>query len=161
MKAYIHLKPSLQEFVVCAFLGGTRKVSTMDTFGKLIKPWLTAPPKNYNPIIPSGIDVFVFELPRYEDKNTDYNFFLSPKAQKYISTILSEIFLIQMYIHLDNILPRTDNEIKKAIYDYCYSYNITFEYINYESLKKSYYRYRQKKNKKKSSGFVPVLSLLI
>ncbi|MDR1984094.1 MAG: hypothetical protein LBQ28_04655 [Prevotellaceae bacterium] len=161
MTTYIHLKPALQEFVVCAYLHGTHNVSAGDTFGKLIKPWLTLPPKNHNVIIPEGKDIFVFELPNYENKNTEYNFYISPKGEKYISIMLNEIFLTHMYIHLDNILQRMNKEIKEAIYDYCYSYNISFENINYESLKKSYYRYRQKKNKKKSSGFVPVMSLLL
>jgi hypothetical protein len=160
--AYIHLKPALQEFVVCAFLGGTHRASAADTFGKLIKPWLSTPPEGYNPITPAGPDIFKFELPNYSDKNTAYNFYIAPKAQKYIATILNEMLLNQMYIHLDKILPRMEKEqIKDAIYDYCYAYNIPLNHVNYESLKKSYYRYRQKKHKKKSSRFVPVLSLLL
>ena len=158
---YINLKPTLQEFVVCAFLNGTRRVSATDTFGKLIKPWLTTPPGGYNPTTPVGADIFEFQLPAYNDKNTTYNFYIAPKAQKYIATILNEMFLNLMFIHLNNILPRMEREqIKEAIYDYCYAYNITLEHINYDSLKKSYYRYRKKKHTKKSSRFVPVLSLL-
>jgi hypothetical protein len=158
----MHLNPALQEFVVCAFLNGTRRVSATDTFGKLIKPWLSIPPEGYHPIAPRGAGVFEFELPAYEDKNTAYNFYIAPKAQKYIATILNEMFLNLMFIHLDKILPRMEREqIKDAIYDYCYSYNITMEHIQYDTLKKAYYRYRKKNIKKKSSGFVPVLSLLI
>ncbi|MDR0754179.1 MAG: hypothetical protein LBF04_02200 [Prevotellaceae bacterium] len=145
MKTYIHLKPSLQEFVVCAFLSGTRNVTAADTFGKLIKPWLAIPPKDYNPKIPVDKNIFEFELPNYEDKNTLYNFYISQKGEKYIATILNEMFLKQMFIHLDKTLKNT-HKIKDAIFDYCYSYNISFDNINYESLKKSYYRYR--KNKK-------------
>jgi hypothetical protein len=162
MTAYIHLKPALQEFVVCAFLNGTRKATAADTFGKLIKPWLTVPPAGYNPIAPDGADIFKFELPKYNDKNTDYNFYLSPKAQKYIAKMLHEMFINQMFIHLNNIVHRIEREpIKNAIYDYCYSYNIPLEHINYDTLKKAYYRYRQKKHKKSSSRFIPVLSLLL
>jgi hypothetical protein len=162
MTTYIHLKPALQEFVVCAFLNGTRKVSAADTFGKLIKPWLSTPPEGYNPIMPAGADVFEFQLPDYGDKNTDYNFYMSPKAQKYIATMLNEMFLTFMFIHLDKILPRMEHEqIKDAIYDYCYSYNISMEHIQFDTLKKAYYRYRQKKTKKNTSKFVPVLSLLL
>jgi hypothetical protein len=162
MTTYIHLKPALQEFVVCAFLHGSRQVSAADTFGKLIKPWLTIPPTGYNPIMPDGQDVFEFQLPNYEDKYTASNFYIPPKAQKYIATMLNEIFLNLMFVHLDTILPRMEREqIKEAIYDYCYSYNISMEHIQYDTLKKAYYRHRQKKYKKKSSGFVPVLSLLL
>jgi hypothetical protein len=139
----MNLKPCLQEFVVCAFLGGTRKVTAVDTFGKLIKPWLSLPPKDYDPKIPAGKNIFEFELPNYEDKNTLYNFYISPKGEKYIATMLNEMFLKQMFVHLDKIL-KDSYRIKQAIYDYCYSYNISFEYINYESLKKSYYRHRNK-----------------
>jgi hypothetical protein len=161
MTAYIHLKPALQEFVVCAYLNGTRKVNAADAFGKLIKPWLSIPPEGYDPITPAGPDVFEFELPNYNDKNTAHNFYIAPKAQKYIATMLNEMFLTQMFIHLDKILSRMEREqIKDAIYDYCYSYNITMEHIQYDALKKAYYRYRQKKTQKKSSRFVPVLSLL-
>jgi hypothetical protein len=145
----------LQEFVVCAFLGGTRKVTAADTFGKLIKPWLSTPPQNYDTKIPEENNIFEFELPNYEDKNTLYNFYISPRGEKYIATMLNEIFLKQMFIHLDKTL-KNSGQIKEAIFDYCYSYSISFESINYESLKKSYYRYR--KNRKKSSGFVPDLS---
>jgi hypothetical protein len=146
---YIHLKPALQEFVVCAFLAGGRKVSAADTFGKLIRPWLTTPPDGYNPVTPAGPDVFEFQLPNYEDKNTEYNFYIPPKAQKYIASMLNEMFLSLMFIHFDKMLTRMKNEqIKDAIYDYCYSYNISMEHIQYDTLKKAYYRYRQKKTKK-------------
>jgi hypothetical protein len=159
---YIHLKPALQEFVVCAFLNGTRRVNAADTFGKLIKPWLTTPPDGYNPITPVGADIFEFQLPNYNDKYTACNFYIPPKAQKYIATILNEMFLNLMFIHLDNILPRMEREqIKDAIYDYCYSYNLSMEHIQYDTLKKAYYRHRKKKTQKKSSRFVPVLSLLL
>jgi hypothetical protein len=159
-KTYIYLKPALQEFVVCAFLNGTRRVSAADTFGKLIKPWLATPPDGYNPITPDGVDIFEFTLPAYNDKNTASNFYIAPKAQKYIATILNEMFLNLMFIHLNNILPRMEREqIKEAIFDYCYSYNISMEHIQYDTLKKAYYRHR-KKRKKNSSRFVPVLSLL-
>ena len=161
MTAYIHLKPALQEFVVCAFLHGTRRVSATDTFGKLIKPWLTTPPDEYNPITPAGPDIFEFELPNYNDKYTASNFYIAPKAQKYIATMLHEMFLNLMFIHLDKILPRMEREqIKDAIYDYCYTYNISMEHVQYDTLKKAYYRYRKKKTQKNSSRFVPVLSLL-
>jgi hypothetical protein len=133
----------LQEFAVCAFLGGTRIVTAADTFGKLIKPWLSLPPKDYNPKIPADNNIFEFELPNYEDKNTLYNFYISPKGEKYISTMLNEMFLKQMFVHLGKTLKSND-KIKNAIYDYCYSYNISFDNINYESLKKSYYRHRKK-----------------
>ncbi|MDR2127353.1 MAG: hypothetical protein LBP63_11070 [Prevotellaceae bacterium] len=155
MKTYIHLKPSLQEFVVCAFLGGGRTVTAADTFGKLIKPWLQLPPKNYDAKIPTAKNIFEFELPNYNDKNTLYNFYISPKGERYIAVMLNEIFLQQMFLHLDRFV-KNNSLIKDTILDYCYSYNISFKNINYESLKKSYYRYR--KNKKKSSRFVPQLS---
>jgi hypothetical protein len=159
---FIHLKPALQEFVTCAFLGGSRRVSANDSFGKLIKPWLTTPPEGYNPIAPEDPNVFQFQLPAYGDKNTAYNFYIPPKAQKYIAAILNEMFLYQMFLHLDAILPRMEREqIKNAIYDYCYSYNISMEHIQFDTLKKAYYRYRKKKTKKSSSRFVPVLSLLL
>jgi hypothetical protein len=147
MKTYIHLKPSLQEFVVCAFLGGTRNVTAADTFGKLIKPWLSIPPKNYDTKIPTDKNIFEFELPNYEDKNTQYNFYILPKGEQYISIIINEMFIKHMCVYLDKIMKNSNGEIKSAIYDYCYSYNISFENINYETLKKSYYRFR-KKNKK-------------
>jgi hypothetical protein len=162
MLTYIHLKPALQEFVVCAFLNGSRRVSATDTFGKLIKPWLATPPPGFCPITPGDGDIFEFELPAYSDKNTACNFYIAPKAQKYIATMLNEMFLNQMFIHLDKILLRMEREqIKNAIYDYCYSYNISMEYIQYDTLKKAYYRYRKKKHKKISSRFVPVLSLFL
>jgi hypothetical protein len=162
MTTYIHLKPALQEFVVCAFLRGSRQVSAADTFGKLIKPWLTTPPVGYNPVTPAGLDVFEFQLPGYADEYTASNFYISPKAQKHIAVMLNEMFMNLMFIHLDTILPRMEKEqIKQAIYDYCYSYSISMEHIQYDTLKKAYYRHRQKKYKKKSSRFVPVLSLLL
>ena len=144
MKTYIHLKPSLQEFVVCAYLNGTRKVTAVDTFGKLIKPWLQLPPKDYNPIIPAEKNIFEFELPNYDDKNTDYNFFISQKGEKYIATMLNEMFVKQMCIHLDKSVNLNNDKIKDVIYQFCYSYNISFDNINYESLKKTYYRHRKK-----------------
>lgn len=151
----------------CAYLNGATQVSAGDLFGKLIEPWVKLPPKNFIPKKELAADDFTFELPNYKFKNTDYNYYIDEEAQKYIEQMLDEIFRGMLNIHLDTILPRMPKEyrgvnIKQAIYDYCYSYNISFEHVNYEALKKSYYRYREaKKEKKISSQFVPILSLFL
>jgi hypothetical protein len=166
MTCTIKLKPSLQEFVRCAYLNGESKVTAADTFGKLIKPWLSIPPKDYVPALSASQHEFTFELPLYSDKNTASNFYIYPHGQAYITVILDAIFRSQLNLHLDNMLVRCPTlQIKDAIYDYCYSYGISLENVSYEALKKSYYRYRQKKRgvkkkaKKSSSRFVPYVSL--
>jgi hypothetical protein len=40
---------------------------------------------------------------------------------------------------------RYEKQIKKCILSFCIFYNITFNKITYEMLKKSYYRYKKKK----------------
>lgn len=165
MTCTIKLKPALQEFVRYAYLNGESKVTAADTFGKLIKPWLSLPPRGYVPVASTLPDEFTFDLPQYSDKNTTCNFYIYPHGQAYIATILDAIFREQLNVHLDSILARCANlQIKDAIYDYCYAYGISFQNVTYEALKKSYYRYRKEKggvrSKKKSSRFVPYVSPL-
>jgi hypothetical protein len=166
MTCTIKLKPSLQEFVRCAYLSGESRATAADTFGKLIKPWLSLPPRGYVPVASTSPDDFTFELPRYSDKNTAHNFYIYPQGQAYIATMLDSMFRTQLNLHLDSMLSKCPTlQIKDAIYDYCYAYGISFQSVTYEALKKSYYRYRKEKgdekkvrSKKKASRFVPYVS---
>ena len=114
MTCTIKLKPALQEFVRYAYLNGESKVTAADTFGKLIKPWLSLPPRGYVPVASTLPDEFTFELPQYSDKNTTCNFYIYPHGQAYIATILDAIFREQLNVHLDSILARCANLQIKA-----------------------------------------------
>lgn len=155
------MKPFIREFIINGFLNGTSKASSDDALGITIKPWLIKPPSNivrvYNQ---NDINNFTFELPFYHDKNVSSNWYVSPNGQAYIESIFDIMMKRNMYSYIDNLVERHNFQIKDCIIDWCYAFNVTFEYINYEALKKSYYRYR-KNNKilvENCPAIVPYLS---
>ena len=152
MLCTIKLKRALQEFVRYAYMGGGSSFGAQSAFGRMILPLLTRPPAGYSFVRSEADapDYFTFELPRYRRKNTEYNYWISPVNQEYLECLIEITLRQTLFLAIDLIGGAKDRQIKKAIYIFCEHNHLPMEYINYETLKKAYYRH-----KKSSSLFVP------
>ena len=104
----------------------------------------------------------VFELPYYGDLNIRYNNYISENGEKRLRKWVRKKFFFDMheYIMDENLEGRP--EIKAAIIGFCDLHDIDPMHYNYDSLKREYYRFRQKEKLnnalKKSTSFAAVLS---
>ena len=143
----IKLKPHLQEFLLCKLQEAALVASTKHFIGAMLAPMLcyadtdTTPPKGKPP------EYITFQLPHWiGGKNIrNHTVYMPQKNQKEFERILSIYFREVFYQYVDDKI-RYLRQAKKSILSFCIYYNISFNKITYEMLKKSYYRYRKKKN---------------
>ena len=155
----IKLKPYLQEYVLSQL---TNPVATKRAIiGRLIRAFIELRPPDTPPLISNDINHITFILPHYDDFNVNSNFWISPKNQRMIEDILMDHFKNMFYDYMDDRV-RHYKSFKRVIIQFCIDKNFTFAFINYEMLKKDYYRRRKSKpnkDKKRLSVFVPEMSL--
>jgi len=154
----IKLKPYLQEFLRCK-LQDTEQMtaSKRNLIGVLLRPVLEIHKKEISPVFHRNDENWItFKLPRYEDDfDTRYGTVtISNKNMKYFEACLETYFKDLFFSYMDDKVrymsdPGKRGAIKKCIIQFCADMNITFSYINYEMLKKSYYRRRQEIGKKR------------
>ena len=151
MLCTIKLKRALQEFVRYAYMDGGSSFGAQSAFGRMILPLLTRPPAGYSFVrsVADAPDYFTFELPRYRRKNTEYNYWISPVNQEYLECLIEITLRQTMFLYVDRFVVE-GGTIKGAIEDFCRHYKLPMDYINYDTLKKFYYR-----RKKSSSRNVP------
>ena len=150
----IKLKHYLQEFLLCHLGDDAALASKKNIIGAILAPMIEYAPKDYvfsRKIDPSYI---TFELPdKLGGKDTmKGKIFLSEFNQKNFERILSIYFKQLFFQYVDDKI-RYHPEIKQCILQFCADYNISFNYLNYEMLKKSYYR--KTKSQKKPLFFMP------
>ena len=152
----VKLKPYLQEYLVCSL--NTNRASRTNLIGKLLKPLLEIRPVDQVPEFPKGPEYVTFILPYYEDLWVKSNLWVSPRNQEIFESYLEWHFK-ELFFHYMDDKVRFYRSFKKCILQFCYDHNVTFSYLNYELLKKDYYRKRKRKNSEKScSGFVSEMS---
>jgi len=155
----IKLKPYLQEYVLSQL--GNPIATKRAMIGRLIRAFIELRPPNIPPLVNSDINHITFILPQYNDLNIKANLWVSPKNQQIIEDILMDHFKNMFYDYMDDRV-RFYNHFKRVIIQFCVDKGFTFSYINYEMLKKDYYRRRKSKPKdlkKNLSLFVPDVSL--
>lgn len=154
----IKLKPYLREFYTTQY-GLANLSSRKNIFGLLLQKFVTYRPASA-PIDKPSIDTF--ELPLisgegYEARNG--NAWVSPKNQEDLERILLAHFKTMYYAYMDDrvrvVRQNQEGTIKDCILGFCVDYGITPNTMNYETLKKAYYRHEllksqtaQKKTKK-------------
>ena len=152
----VKLKPYLQEYLVCS-LNSTR-ASRTNLIGKLLKPLLEIRPAGVLPEFKKGPEYITFSLPYYEDLWVKSNLWIPPRNQEIFESYLEWYFKELFFQYMDDKV-RFYKSFKKCILQFCFDYNVTFSNINYEMLKKDYYRKRNRiKNKKNCSGFFSEMS---
>jgi len=155
----IKLKPYLQEYILSQLNSPVATKRAM--IGRLIRAFIELRPPNVQPLISTDINYITFILPYYEDFNLKSNFWISPHNQRIIEEILMDHFKNMFYDYMDDRV-RFYKSFKRVIIQFCVDKSFTFAFINYEMLKKDYYRRRKikpQKDKKRLSVFVPEMSL--
>lgn len=154
----IKLKPYLQEYLICK-LGDPVNASTRNIVGALLRPLLQYRPKD--------IDHEFIDGPDYMQINiVQYNFidirqgtvWMHPDNQvifeKQLDAHFKDLFMSYMNDKVRySLLDRKgkvirNSQIKNIILQFCSDYNLTFNSITYEMLKKYYYRKSQEFEKK-------------
>ncbi len=154
----VKLKPYLQEFVVCALADEAPKASRRNFIGAILSPLLEYTPEDHVPGQMKGEEYVCFPLPReaYGKEPRRGTLHLSEENQRIFERIINIYFKSIFFQFVDDKI-RYKGQIKECILMFCAHYQITFNKINYEMLKKSYYRYR--KSLKKQSFFAHFVSL--
>ncbi len=151
----LKLKPYLKEFLICKLQEEIHYSSRKSIIGAIIEPLVEYIPKGTNPSTKSEDD-FTFTIP-YNFNKLDarqHTIYISEHNQRIFERILNLYFKEVFFSYMDDKV-RYHNEIQKCILLFCSDYNITFNKINFESLKKAYYRYRQKKTPQNCPWLVP------
>jgi hypothetical protein len=155
----IKLKPYLQDFVRGFLNDDVVKASTRNFIGKMLRIFIQYYPKDYKPVFAKSVYHITIEL-HFFTNTVDLrgNVYMSEENQRSFESMLDDFFKNLFYQYMDDKI-RYNDEIKKCIIDFCDFYNITYSVINYEMLKKSYYRHRDKtggkiskKGRKKSNS---------
>ena len=152
----IKLKPYLQEYL--AFELRSNMASKRNLIGILIHKFLEYMPPDVQPDFPKGPEYMTFLVPFFEDINVRGNLWISPLNQQIFEQFVEWHFK-QLFFHYMNDKVRLYHSFKKAILQFCADYQFTMNYINYEMLKKDYYRKRSRKKADKDLPLsVPGLS---
>jgi hypothetical protein len=146
----IKLKPYLQEYLM--FELRSNVASKRNLLGILIHKFLEYMPADVQPDFPKGPEYITFSVPFFEDINVRGNLWISPLNQQIFEQFVEWHFK-QLFFHYMNDKVRLYRSFKKAILQFCADYQFTMNYLNYEMLKKDYYR---KRARKKADKEVPL-----
>jgi len=159
----IQMKPYLVEFAKCKMGNGV--FSNSEIITKIVKPFVRRMPKNYNHIqVKPGADILEIPIPLISDLYVgDNKIYIAPCDHQNIARIFEAHFNDTLFSYVNDKV-RYNAELKKCFLQFCSDYNISWEYVNYDMMKKKYYRFNKKKIEKNSfsSSFrVPNLSLIL
>ena len=143
----VKLKPYLQEFLNSELRRSL--VSKRNILGVILMPLLEKVPGDAPPYIPKGPEYMTFTLPFTRDINIRGNIWISPENQIMLEKYLEWHFK-QLFFNYMNDKVRYLGSFKKAILQFCADYDLAMNHINYEMLKKDYYRKRKRNDKEKS-----------
>ena len=152
----VKLKPYLQEFLKSELRGNL--ASKRNIIGVILLPLLEKRPVDVPPFIPKGSEYIKFTLPFTKDKNIRGDLWISPINQEMFERYLEWHFK-QLFYHYMNDKVRYTHSFKRNILQFCADHDFTMTFINYEMLKKDFYRERKRKKTGKSLPLsVPELS---
>jgi hypothetical protein len=120
--------------------------------GFYLFPLLEKTPAGWKPLKDEPEKMLEIELPYMEDMNIRCNNFVSEVGMRHFQSAIENIFLAEFYREVSSALTANPQQkIKDAILDFCYAYEISFDNITYEMLRKKYTRYRVSSKEKKKS----------
>ena len=153
----IKLKPYLQEYLR-GKMEDDINTSLKELVGSIVVPFIERPPLSYVPCFKRDerdFDVCLLNNVKGIDISSG-KYYISEVNLQNIERIIDKHFS-DLYLQYMNDKVRYTKKIKDVIYQFCSDYNITCDSINYEMLKKRYYRWS---NKKKINKVVSRLSLV-
>jgi hypothetical protein len=139
----LKLKPYLQEFVL-ADLRDSRLASCDHLIGKLIRPFIQKRPKHLPPFMPEGPEFITLELPLYNDFDLRCGYYINARDQMIIQNILIVHFKGLFYQYMKDKVRFDQQNFQQCVYQFCFDYGFSFNHINYDMLKKTFYRTRKK-----------------
>lgn len=157
-KLTIKLKPYLQEYLQCK-LGEPVNASTRNIVGALMRPLLQYRPKDVDHEFIDGPEYMHIDIVGYDFINIRQGtVWMHPDNQAIFEKQLDAHFKDLFFAYMNDkvrysLLDRKgkvirNGQIKNIILQFCSDYNITFNSITYEMLKKYYYRKSQEFDKK-------------
>lgn len=150
----IKLKPGLQDFIRGQH-GNPVVAGRRTFFGKLVQIFLQARPADLPPVFKTSPEYITVQLPFFEDMNiASGSMWIPQKEQVFLEQILDAYFK-EIFLNYVNDKVRYTittphgrivrrSRIKDAILQFCADYNMPYNSIHYESLKKRHYRNRRK-----------------
>ena len=140
----IKLRPHLQEFVL-AELRGSSLASGYQIIGKLVRPFIRYRPVDVNPKFERGANFITFTLPFYSKVDLRHkNFYISEQNQRVIENLLDAHFKKIFYNYMKDKVRFDNRNFTVCILQFCYDYDFCYDNINFEMLKKFFYRERKK-----------------
>ena len=143
----VRLKPYLREFLICKLQEDANCISRINIIGAILEPLVAYLPKN-EPLPKPHPDDFTFEIPTvFNLLNTKHHTVYVPEYNQKIFARILRMYFYEIFFNYMDDKVRYKDEIKDCIFLFCSDYNITFNQIKFDTLSKSYYRYRQKKKR--------------
>jgi hypothetical protein len=144
----IKLKPYLQEYLVCK-LNSDDLTAKRTLIGVFMKPFLEYRPSGEQPEFSTGKEYVTIKLPTYRDIDVrNGTIYISENNQVEFERILNAHFWDVFFSFIDDKVryfhsnTTKKGAIKKCILQFCSDYNISYNHLNYEMMKKAYYRER-------------------
>jgi len=152
----IKLEKYLQEYLLCRLRRS--EISTTNIIGALISPFIEVMPADHQYKKLTGPEYISFQLPAMINKipTSIQNVYISEENQRQFEKFLKCHFKDIFFAYIDDKI-RYQPKIKNCILQFCADYDITFQHITYEMLKKSYYRKKGKKSLIKMSLNCPLI----
>jgi hypothetical protein len=155
----VKIKPYLKDFLV--HINGREDeqgnrivlASKKNITGFYIFPLLEKAPEHYRPLHGDPARILEIRLPYLKEFNVRYNNHVSEVGMRHFQSAIENIFLAEFFrdvSHALNTIP--GKKIKDAILDFCYAYQISFDNITFEMLRKKYTRYKFRLKEVKQDG---------
>lgn len=145
----IKIKPYLKDFLVHIngheLPDGSQVVvaSKKNITGFYLFPLLEKTPVGWKPLQDDPRKLLSIEMPYMPEMNIRYNNYLSDVGMRHFQSAIENIFLAEFYREVSRSINASPGcKIKDAILDFCYGYEISFDNITFEMLRKKYTRYK-------------------
>lgn len=155
----INLRPYLKEYIINRYGQEPVKASNANKIFPLLFPYLTKIPLKYKPL--SGPGVIRFELPYNELIEVRNNKYINPRNFGAIQSYFYGLFTIDFTGYVNENVLNKNLPIKTSIISFCDEYNITYDFANYDSLKRIYLRYRDKARRNQSGRKKDIINKLL
>ncbi|HBZ67579.1 MAG TPA: hypothetical protein DEO70_12145 [Bacteroidales bacterium] len=144
----IRLKPYLKEFITHRF--GSELSSRKNVVGILLQQFITYTPSGSCQREATGPDCMVIPLvsgPAYNPRRG--NVWISPRHQKELERVIYQLFRSTFFTYMDDrsryIDMMQEGTIKDCILQFCIDFGLSPDNVQYDTLKKAWYRHRKHK----------------
>ncbi len=138
----IKIRPYLKDYFVNRF-GGSEpiKATTTNKLFTFLIQYLTPKPKKWKLPV-SADDILLIELPYNDELNIRCHNYIHPRHNTAITSYFYGLFYAQFIEYMNRKCLENQWQVKYAIINFIDKNNISWCRVNYDSLKRIYYRYR-------------------